>query len=79
MVWQIFSYVFYHPYTRLISISPVMERGDLRIIMNWNKDPRDLDLHSVQIDTETRATCRTFFRRKDSCTGVFLDLDYTKA
>ena len=52
-----------------------MPRGSLRIIMNWNEEPSDLDIYSIQIDTNTRATCMTNWQQTSSCTGVSLDLD----
>merc|ERR1719402_164082 len=64
--------------TKLISLSPVMPRGNLRIIMNWNEKPEDLDLTSIQIDTNTQETCKTNYQDKTGCTGVKLDLDNTK-
>jgi len=30
------------------SISPVMKIGDIRIVLDWDKDPRDLDAHFVK-------------------------------
>merc|ERR1719187_629106 len=64
--------------TKLISLSPVMPRGNLRIIMNWNEKPEDLDLTSIQIDTNTQETCKTNYADKTGCTGVKLDWDNRK-
>jgi len=63
--------------TRLVSLSPVMPRGDLRIIMNWDGLPKDLDLWSIQIDTSTQATCGTYWNNTAGCSGVRLDWDNT--
>jgi 5-hydroxyisourate hydrolase-like protein (transthyretin family) len=30
------------------SVSPVMKIGDIRIVLDWDKDPRDLDAHFVK-------------------------------
>merc|ERR1719495_383579 len=62
--------------TKLISLSPVMPRGDLRLIMNWDEEPLDLDINSYQVNTKDRAEpCITNFADKNSCEGVRLDLD----
>jgi len=53
----------------------VMQPGNLRIIMNWNEEPSDLDIYSIQIDTYTKDTCTTNYNKKEDCPGVKLDLD----
>ena len=37
-------------YTNRFSISPVMELENLRIVLDWGKNPKDLDLHLVKDD-----------------------------
>merc|ERR1711890_137174 len=55
----------------LVSLSPELERGDLRIIMNWDEKPTDLDIYTFQINTnDRRLTCLTNWNNKDGCQGV---------
>jgi hypothetical protein len=63
---------------RLISLTPKMEPGQTKIILNWHtEDPKDLDMHILSVD-KNKDTCETDWTHKDACTKVKLDLDNTK-
>jgi uncharacterized protein YfaP (DUF2135 family) len=64
--------------TRLVSLSPLLPRGDLRVMMNWDELPSDLDIYSVQVETDSLATCTTNYQDKQGCRGASLDLDNTR-
>ena len=67
------------PNKKLLTLSPTLEPGETRIMMNWEKNtPNDLDLHIVAVKKFKKfKTCRTYFDRKNSCEKISLDLDNT--
>merc|ERR1711962_554235 len=61
-----------------ISLTPVLEpHTDMRLVMNWGRKPNDLDLHVLQINRNNGATCETYYRNKNGCSGLWLDVDNT--
>jgi uncharacterized protein YfaP (DUF2135 family) len=61
---------------KLFSLSPTLEQGSVRIVMNWDAKPTDLDIYTFQTDIEDRSqTCTTNYRNSDGCQGVTLDRD----
>lgn len=64
--------------TLLVSLSPKLTNGSVRLIMNWGKKPEDLDVHVFQINQNNLKTCDTYWHKTSQCTGVKLDLDNTK-
>ena len=68
------------PNKKLLTLSPTLEPGETRIMMNWEKNtPNDLDLHIVAVKKSKKSkTCRTYFGRKNSCEKISLDLDNTR-
>merc|ERR1719369_1189268 len=62
--------------TKLVSLSPHLQPGDLRVMMNWDERPSDLDIYSFQTNVEDRSqTCTTMYNKKVGCQGVTLDKD----
>jgi len=62
-------------------LSKHLSKGELRVYMNWNEEPEDMDLNTLQVSTKNPSkTCRTFWHKKTACskTGVSLDIDNTK-
>merc|ERR1719402_1198440 len=60
----------------LLSLSPELERGNVRIIMNWDEKPSDLDIYTFQTNIDDRSqTCTTKYNNKNGCQGVTLDKD----
>ena len=65
----------------MVALSPVLGDGDVRLMLNWNEKPNDMDLHILQVDKETGLkSCHTFWKYKTKCsgTGVMLDIDNKK-
>merc|ERR1719323_2330460 len=63
---------------RLVTMSPVMDPGQTKIILNWRTAaPSDLDLHVVSLDAD-KGTCETDWTSKDKCVKIELDLDNTQ-
>ena len=46
--------------------------------MSWNKEPQDLDLHTLQLDRSSRQILSHCFFAKKDCPGMFLDVDNTQ-
>ena len=64
---------------RLVSISPKLEAGETRIIMNWGTEsPRDVDLHVISVKKSDQSTCRTYFSNMNGCTEISQDVDNTE-
>ena len=66
------------PNVKLFTMSPTLDFGQTRIIMNWEKNiPRDVDIHVVSVKDSDQSTCRTYYADKQSCEAISLDLDNT--
>ena len=76
--------------TEVVAMSPELEPGQTRIIMEWNKhNPIDIDLHVFGIRNHDGDTCRTYYAQpnnpdttklrhqngKDGCPGTIQDVD----
>ena len=76
--------------TEVVAMSPELEPGQTRIIMEWNKEnPTDIDLHVFGIRNQDGDTCRTYYRQpnnpdktklqhqtgKEGCPGTTQDVD----
>jgi len=62
-----------------LSLTPVLEpHTDMRLVMNWGRNPNDLDLHVLQINRNNGATCETYYGNKNGCSGLWLDVDNTR-
>jgi len=62
----------------IVGLSPTLDAGSVRLILNWNKEPKDMDLHTLQVDKTTgKKSCHTFWKYKNRCeaSGVLLDID----
>jgi len=62
----------------LVSLSPHLEPGRARLLLNWASLPKDLDLYSWQLPDRHGSGCLTSWRAKERCRGARLDLDNTK-
>jgi len=61
---------------KLMSLSPKLQGGELRVMMNWDEKPSDLDVFSFQTNINDRSeTCSTYYGNKKGCSGVTLDKD----
>ena len=61
---------------RLVALSPLLEVGETRIIMTWEKEkPEDIDLHVMAVKISDNSTCRTHYNRKEGCERIRLDND----
>ena len=76
-----------------LSLSPLLDAGiEMRIVLNWGRLPKDLDLHVFQIDRSKnitsfhtdlfrhskKAKCQIFWSKKAGCSGLRLDVDNTR-
>ena len=53
-----------------VTTSRVLSAGSVRMIMNWHKNPLDMDLHAFQVNKNNKTdTCKTFRSHK---TGLSL-------
>ena len=67
------------PNKKLVTLSPTLEAGETRIMMNWETNtPSDVDLHIIAVKNSDQSTCRTYFKKKNSCEDFSLDLDNTR-
>ena len=59
-----------------LSLTPVLTTSDqMRLVMNWGSKPRNLDLHTAQVDGSTGTiVCETAYN-KGGCKGLRLDVD----
>jgi len=57
-----------------VSLAPTPSKGEVIIIMNWDEKPKDLDIHVLLSNANTKTTCHTSYE-ENGCTGVSLDLD----
>ena len=65
--------------TVTISLTPELESPQqLRVVMNWGKLPRDIDLHVIQTDKSTSKSCETYYSHMRGCSGTELDVDNTR-
>jgi len=55
-----------------INVSPTLRGRQLRIVLTWGSQPRDLDSH-----LQSPNRCKTYYRNRSGCTGVTLDRDVT--
>ena len=70
---------------RLVTMSPTMEAGQTRIIMNWlTTTPKDMDIHLMSFKLKKnsnqinkRKSCDTYWNKRTGCKKVKLDLDNT--
>merc|ERR1719187_2756242 len=58
-----------------VTTSRILPAGTLRMIMNWQENPQDMDLHAYQVNMEDKEACQTYYRNMNSCIGVKQDLD----
>jgi len=61
--------------TKLVPVSPTMEEGQVRIMMSWETDLEDVDIHVVGVNKDGSGTCRTYWNDRAGCTEAELDLD----
>ena len=62
----------------IISKSHCFQANESRVVMSWNPEPRDLDLHVLQIDrTSGGIFCHCYYGNK-YCPGLNLDVDNTQ-
>ena len=53
------------PNKKLVTLSPTLEAGETRIMMNWETNtPSDVDLHIIAVKSSDQSTCRTYFKKK---------------
>ena len=53
--------------TEVVAMSPELEPGQTRIIMEWNKEnPTDIDLHVFGIRNQDGDTCRTYYAQPNN-------------
>ena len=56
-----------------ISLSPPIQQGEARVIMNWAQIPKDLDLHILQVNSTSKDECRVNYSNKNCSAGFFLN------
>ena len=56
-----------------ISMTPLVEAGQLRFVLSWPFGPKDLDLHSF-FSISRFSKCEVYFGQRD-CVGTSLDTD----
>ena len=63
-----------------LSLTPVLKhKHQIRLVMNWGRLPKDLDLHALQFsNTDPGKSCETYFDQKIGCDGLYLEVDNTK-
>jgi len=60
-------------------LSPILDpHTEMRLVMSWGRLPKDLDLHVLKINRHSGAKCDTYYRNKEGCSGLSLDVDNTK-
>jgi len=62
---------------KLVSMSPTLDAGQTRIMLTWDDEPSDIDIHIVSVLKSDYSTCRTYYGNKGGCTKITLDLDNT--
>jgi hypothetical protein len=63
-------------YLKTIPMTPLVEQGQIRLVLSWPDSPADLDIHSIFL-VSARNKCEVFFGKKE-CLGVDLDVDNLK-
>ena len=64
----------------ILSLTPILkQKQEIRLVMNWGRLPKDLDLHALQFsNSEPSRSCETYFGHKSGCDGLYLEVDNTK-
>jgi hypothetical protein len=57
-----------------LSLSPILSEGNMRIVLNWGKDPRDLDSHLVK-KVNGSQEYHIYYRAQSGTNGDNLDHD----
>ena len=60
----------------MMSLSPEVPEGNIRVVLSWVDGPSDLDIHSI-FKLNNGRKCHTYFGNKN-CVGMSLDVDNTK-
>lgn len=60
----------------VMSLSPEVPEGNIRVVLSWVDGPSDLDIHSI-FKLNNGRKCHTYFGNKN-CVGMSLDVDNTK-
>lgn len=63
---------------RLVALSPVLGPGETRIIMTWDDEPLDVDIHVMAIHKGSSELCRTWYDGQNDCPAISQDLDNTE-
>ena len=64
---------------KLVTLSPVLPPGKTRIMLTWEKQiPRDVDIHVMAVEKSNNKLCKTYYKHKNRCKSVSLDLDNQK-
>ena len=63
---------------KMVVMSPTLPPGQTRIMMAWNAEPADVDIHVMAIKKSDNSLCRTWYQRKASCEAISQDLDNTR-
>merc|ERR1719369_816715 len=60
---------------KMVSMSPILPPGKTRIMMAWDREPADVDIHVMAIKKSDNSLCRTWYQRKAGCEAIHQDVD----
>merc|ERR1711970_330103 len=65
--------------TILVPVSPLLNDGEMRVVLSWGEKPRDLDIYAMRRNVaEWGTSCTTYHARRSGCEEATLDLDNTR-
>jgi len=63
----------------LAPLSPVLNEGELRMVLNWAEKPKDLDFYVMRRNNMNwNNKCTTYYAKKSGCAEATLDVDNRK-
>jgi len=60
-----------------VALSPELLPEETRIILTWDKNPKDLDIFVMAVSKVNSTTCLTYYGQKNGCEEISLDVDNT--
>ena len=63
---------------KMVVMSPTLSPGQTRIMMSWDAEPADIDIHVMAIKKSDGSLCRTWYQHKTGCAAISQDLDNTQ-